>query len=115
MSIKRKAGGFRNPSHFTTAIYFHCGGARPLPTLNPEGPFLGQVLPVEIDHPGPTLLCILLVVDVTGIVKERVVCTVKNCDLREFSCGVEVSLKLSGHLRRDENCPSPRRILGRVL
>ena len=26
MSIKRKAGGFRNPSHFTTAIYFHCGG-----------------------------------------------------------------------------------------
>lgn len=26
MSIKRKAGGFRNPAHFTTAIYFHCGG-----------------------------------------------------------------------------------------
>jgi transposase len=26
MSIKRKAGGFRNASHFTTAIYFHCGG-----------------------------------------------------------------------------------------
>lgn len=26
MNIKRKAGGFRNPSHFTTAIYFHCGG-----------------------------------------------------------------------------------------
>ena len=26
MSIKRKAGGVRNPSHFTTAIYFHCGG-----------------------------------------------------------------------------------------
>jgi transposase len=26
MSIKRKAGGFRNPRHFTTAIYFHCGG-----------------------------------------------------------------------------------------
>jgi len=26
MSIKRKAGGFRNPSNFTTAIYFHCGG-----------------------------------------------------------------------------------------
>ena len=26
MSIKRKAGGFRNPSHFTTAIDFHCGG-----------------------------------------------------------------------------------------
>jgi transposase len=26
MSIKRKAGGFRNPQHFTTAIYFHCGG-----------------------------------------------------------------------------------------
>jgi hypothetical protein len=26
MTIKRKAGGFRNPSHFTTAIYFHCGG-----------------------------------------------------------------------------------------
>ena len=26
MSIKRKAGGFRNPEHFTTAIYFHCGG-----------------------------------------------------------------------------------------
>ncbi len=26
MSIKRKAGGFRNAQHFTTAIYFHCGG-----------------------------------------------------------------------------------------
>ena len=26
MSIKRKAAGFRNASHFTTAIYFHCGG-----------------------------------------------------------------------------------------
>ncbi len=26
MSIKRKAGGFRNQSNFTTAIYFHCGG-----------------------------------------------------------------------------------------
>jgi transposase len=26
MSIKRKAGGFRNPSNFTTAIYFHSGG-----------------------------------------------------------------------------------------
>jgi transposase len=26
MSIKRKAGGFRHPSNFTTAIYFHCGG-----------------------------------------------------------------------------------------
>ena len=26
MSIKRKACGFRNAEHFTTAIYFHCGG-----------------------------------------------------------------------------------------
>ena len=26
MSIKRKAGGFRNPQNFTTAIYFHCRG-----------------------------------------------------------------------------------------
>ncbi len=26
MSVKRKAGGFRNPDHFTIAIYFHCGG-----------------------------------------------------------------------------------------
>jgi transposase len=26
MSIKRKACGFRNPAHFTTAIFFHCGG-----------------------------------------------------------------------------------------
>ena len=26
MTIKRKACGFRNPQHFTTAIYFHCGG-----------------------------------------------------------------------------------------
>jgi len=26
MSIKRKACGFRNPDHFATAIYFHCGG-----------------------------------------------------------------------------------------
>lgn len=26
MSIKRKAGGFRNPQNFTTAIYFDCGG-----------------------------------------------------------------------------------------
>jgi hypothetical protein len=31
MSIKRKAGGFRNPSNFTTAIYFHCGGLDPYP------------------------------------------------------------------------------------
>jgi transposase len=26
MTIKRKACGFKNPDHFTTAIYFHCGG-----------------------------------------------------------------------------------------
>jgi transposase len=26
MTIKRKACGFRNAQHFTTAIYFHCGG-----------------------------------------------------------------------------------------
>jgi transposase len=26
MSIKRKAGGFRNPANVTTAIYFHGGG-----------------------------------------------------------------------------------------
>jgi transposase len=26
MTVKRKAGGFRNPANFTTAIYFHCGG-----------------------------------------------------------------------------------------
>lgn len=26
MTIKRKACEFRNPQHFTTAIYFHCGG-----------------------------------------------------------------------------------------
>ena len=26
MTIKRKACGFRNPQHFQTAIYFHCGG-----------------------------------------------------------------------------------------
>lgn len=26
MTIKRKACGFRNPRHFQTAIYFHCGG-----------------------------------------------------------------------------------------
>jgi len=26
MSMKRKAAGFRNSQHFTTAIYFHCGG-----------------------------------------------------------------------------------------
>jgi transposase len=26
MAIKRKACGFRNADHFTTAIYFHCGG-----------------------------------------------------------------------------------------
>jgi transposase len=25
MSIKRRAGGFRNPENFKTAIYFHCG------------------------------------------------------------------------------------------
>ena len=25
MSIKRKAGGFRNAQSFTIAIYFHCG------------------------------------------------------------------------------------------
>jgi transposase len=27
MSMKRKAGGFRNAEHFATAIYFHCGGS----------------------------------------------------------------------------------------
>jgi transposase len=26
MSIKRRAGGFRNSANFKTAIYFHCGG-----------------------------------------------------------------------------------------
>ena len=26
MSLKRRAGGFRNPENFKTAIYFHCGG-----------------------------------------------------------------------------------------
>jgi len=26
MSLKRRAGGFRNPHAFKTAIYFHCGG-----------------------------------------------------------------------------------------
>ena len=26
MSIKRRAGGFRNVENFKTAIYFHCGG-----------------------------------------------------------------------------------------
>jgi transposase len=26
MSLKRRAGGFRNPQNFKTAIYFHCGG-----------------------------------------------------------------------------------------
>lgn len=26
MGIKRRAGGFRNPENFKTAIYFHCGG-----------------------------------------------------------------------------------------
>jgi transposase len=26
MSIKRRAGGFRNPNNFKTAVYFHCGG-----------------------------------------------------------------------------------------
>ena len=26
MSIKRRAGGYRNPENFKTAIYFHCGG-----------------------------------------------------------------------------------------
>jgi hypothetical protein len=26
MSIKRKAGGFRNAANFTTAIHVHCGG-----------------------------------------------------------------------------------------
>ena len=26
MTLKRKACGFRNPHHFQTAIYFHCGG-----------------------------------------------------------------------------------------
>jgi transposase len=35
MSIKRKAGGFRNPSNFTTAIYFHCGGLDLYPRADP--------------------------------------------------------------------------------
>lgn len=26
MSLKRRAGGFRNPENFKTVIYFHCGG-----------------------------------------------------------------------------------------
>jgi len=24
--VKKTARGFRNPEHFKTAIYFHCGG-----------------------------------------------------------------------------------------
>lgn len=32
MAIKRRCGGFRNPEHFKTAIYFHCGGL----DLNPR-------------------------------------------------------------------------------
>ena len=26
VSVKCRAGGFRNPENFKTAIYFHCGG-----------------------------------------------------------------------------------------
>jgi transposase len=32
MSIKRNAGGFRNPANFTAAIYFHWGGLDLYPT-----------------------------------------------------------------------------------
>ena len=31
MSLKRRAGGFRNPDNFKTAIYFHCGGLQLYP------------------------------------------------------------------------------------
>jgi transposase len=31
MSIKRKAGGFRNVENFKPVIYFHCGGLRHYP------------------------------------------------------------------------------------
>jgi transposase len=33
-TIKKMAYGFRNPEHFKTAIYFHCGGLQ----LYPEVP-----------------------------------------------------------------------------
>lgn len=29
-TIKKMAYGFRNPEHFKTAIYFHCGGLQHL-------------------------------------------------------------------------------------
>ena len=38
MSIKRKAGGFRNPVTLHDGDLFSLRRARPLPTLNPEGP-----------------------------------------------------------------------------
>jgi transposase len=28
MSIKRRAGGYRNPNNFKIIIYFYCGGLR---------------------------------------------------------------------------------------
>jgi len=37
MSIKRKPGGFRNPSNFTNAIYFRCRGIGSTSTLIPSG------------------------------------------------------------------------------
>jgi hypothetical protein len=36
MSIKRKAGGFRNPQHFAPAIYFELRRPGLVPTLNPD-------------------------------------------------------------------------------
>jgi len=37
MTIKRRAGSFRNPSNFRTAIYLHCEGLDgSLRTLIPE-------------------------------------------------------------------------------
>ncbi|OQY11113.1 MAG: hypothetical protein B6I30_07565, partial [Desulfobacteraceae bacterium 4572_187] len=41
--IKRMACGFRNRSHYRTAIYFHCGGLDlfPRPPIQPSLKFKG--------------------------------------------------------------------------
>jgi transposase len=32
-TVQNRACGFRNPEHFKTAVYFHCGGLNPYPAM----------------------------------------------------------------------------------
>ena len=49
MSLKRKAGGFRNPQNFTAAIHFHCGDSTST-HADPERGFSSKRFPAVTDE-----------------------------------------------------------------